>query len=256
MINPILSIIIVNFNSGANLQNTLSVLESYVKFREIEIVLVDGGSNDESQKTIKIKNGMFSKLIIEQDDGIYDAMNKGINVCTGNWIWFINSGDFPIIEPEYLIDFIKYSHHNNSNFIFSDLQINGSSIKQSFSIPYLMKSTINHQSLIYKKEIILKGFDLKYRFCADYAHLLYNINKIKSIKCPRNLCLYDLNGVSSVPDRGVRLTIWKERVISQIKSPLNIFVKSTFVLFSLTAIVVKFILPSFGSIRKTKSKGY
>lgn len=256
MIKPILSIIIVNFNSGINLQNTLSVLESYAIFGEIEIILVDGNSNDESKITIKTNERMFNKLIIEPDDGIYHAMNKGINISSGSWIWFVNSGDFPIIEPEYLINFIKSSNIEQSNIIYSDLQTNKFIIKQSFSMQYLIKSTLNHQCLIYKKEILLNGFDLKYRFCADYAHLLENINKIKAIKCSRNLCLYDLSGVSSASDRRVRLAIWKERLISQIKSPLNINLKSVFVLFSATMIIIKFMFPKFGSIGKFKFKVY
>lgn len=93
-LQPSLSIIIVTFNAAQFLPRTLESLESQMDFdsSDVEVVVVDGGSTD---NTLKIINGcpLISTVLSEPDNGIYDAMNKGARLASGRWLQFLNAGD-------------------------------------------------------------------------------------------------------------------------------------------------------------------
>ena len=102
MNNPKITIITVVYNGATTLEQTmLSVLNQ--TYNNIEYIIVDGASSDGTLDIIanyelRIKNGefpnVFFRYISESDKGIYDAMNKGIDMSTGEWINFMNAGDF------------------------------------------------------------------------------------------------------------------------------------------------------------------
>src|ERR1700722_16529958 len=88
----LLSIIIPTYNS----QNTiLTALQSIVKqsFDDFEIIIVDGLSNDDTVTIVKNFQDDRIKIISELDNGIYDAMNKGIDRAKGDWLYFLGSDD-------------------------------------------------------------------------------------------------------------------------------------------------------------------
>ena len=87
-----ISIVIVSLNTKNNLNKTIkSILHQTSK--KFEIIIIDGNSSDGSINLIKKYKKHFSKIIIEKDKGIYDAMNKGIKISNKPWIIFLNSGD-------------------------------------------------------------------------------------------------------------------------------------------------------------------
>src|SRR5438105_14705 len=105
---PRISIITVVYNNVANIEVTiLSILNQ--TYKNIEYIVIDGGSTDGTLDVIKKYKDKISFWVSEKDNGIYDAMNKGIKVATGEWINFINSGDSyfdndvleKIMEAEY-----------------------------------------------------------------------------------------------------------------------------------------------------------
>ena len=105
MSNPILSIITINRNNAEGLRKTIeSVLSQDVSDKtQVEYIIIDGASTDESVEVIKsFENNQSNKLqitkwISEPDTGIYNAMNKGIKMATGEYCLFLNSGDYIII---------------------------------------------------------------------------------------------------------------------------------------------------------------
>lgn len=89
---PTISIITVSFNAESNIEQTiLSVISQ--TYKKIEYIVIDGGSSDGTIDIIKKYANSITYWISEPDKGIYDAMNKGIKIATGEWINFMNCGD-------------------------------------------------------------------------------------------------------------------------------------------------------------------
>ncbi|HZH55525.1 MAG TPA: glycosyltransferase family 2 protein [Sphingobacteriaceae bacterium] len=89
---PTLSVITVVYNNVKDIARTLhSVLDQ--SYPHIEYVVVDGGSTDGTLAVLRQYEDRISQLISEPDEGIYDAMNKGLRMATGDYVLFMNSGD-------------------------------------------------------------------------------------------------------------------------------------------------------------------
>lgn len=89
-----LSIVTINFNNSVGLSKTISSMKAQSVDREnFEYIVVDGFSVDGSVELLNTDMMFIDKLIIEKDRGIFDAMNKGVKVATGDYIYFLNSGD-------------------------------------------------------------------------------------------------------------------------------------------------------------------
>jgi glycosyltransferase involved in cell wall biosynthesis len=93
MHNQRLSIITINLNNASGLQKTFDSIFSQ-DFTAIEYIVIDGQSEDGSQELIKQYAGKINYCISEKDTGIYNAMNKGISKATGDYLLFLNSGDY------------------------------------------------------------------------------------------------------------------------------------------------------------------
>ncbi|SEI45685.1 Glycosyltransferase involved in cell wall bisynthesis [Dyadobacter sp. SG02] len=95
--SPLLTIITVTFQAEKYLGRTLSSVEKAISnvknASQLEYLIIDGGSNDQ---TLAIANGyshFISKILSEKDKGLYDAMNKGLRLASGKYVWFLNAGD-------------------------------------------------------------------------------------------------------------------------------------------------------------------
>jgi glycosyltransferase involved in cell wall biosynthesis len=87
-----LSIVVVSLNTKNQFLKTIKSINSQ-KYKNYEIIVVDGNSTDGTLEVIKKMKKNFSQIVIGKDKGIYDAMNKGVQLASGNWIAFLNSGD-------------------------------------------------------------------------------------------------------------------------------------------------------------------
>lgn len=151
---PLISIITVTFNAEASIEQTiLSVINQ--TFSNIEYIIVDGASKD---GTIDIINKYRSKIdlfISEKDRGIYDAMNKGIDLSTGDWLLFMNSGD-RLVNENVISDTFSQLFPDCIDLIYSDWFLcdflidkdTFFSVKANYEKGYLL-----HQSVIYKKKL-------------------------------------------------------------------------------------------------------
>lgn len=186
-----ISIITTTFNSEKTLKDTL---ESVLKqtYTDYEHIIIDGQSKDSTMKIIKEYEERYNgklRYISEKDTGIYDAMNKGIKMATGDVIGLLNSDD--IYSNENVLQEIadKFEETNcdgtYANLIFMD--------EQTMSIPQrIWKSKSGklengwhpaHPTLYLKKEVYNKIglFNLKYRIVADYDFMIRML-KDKSIR--------------------------------------------------------------------------
>ena len=92
-----LSIITINYNNKNGLQKTIDSVISQT-FKDFEWIIIDGGSTDGSKELIEKYSQHITYWVSEPDKGIYNAMNKGIKVAKGEYLFFLNSGDY-LVQP-------------------------------------------------------------------------------------------------------------------------------------------------------------
>ena len=89
---PKFSVITVTYNAEAVLEDTIQSVISQT-YRHVEYIIVDGASKDKTVEIIKQYESGIASWISEPDKGLYDAMNKGLKLATGDYVWFLNAGD-------------------------------------------------------------------------------------------------------------------------------------------------------------------
>jgi len=176
------------------------------QYDNIEWVVIHGGSDSlipeflvESQKHINIK------CLSESDEGIYDAMNKGVSIASGMYLVFLNAGD--VLHDEFVMEKIfKQVTANNffPDIVFGAAELLFSNGKKIIRPAKLMDDYIwhglpaNHQATYYKKASIpLPPYDLKYKMCGDY-YIVANmyLNKIKALMMNDILVDFSIGGTS------------------------------------------------------------
>ena len=107
--SPSISVIIPSYNQLKGLQNTIKAFSS-LRRRGLELIVVDGTSTDGSSEWIHSNASDIDQILIEHDTGIYDAMNKGLELANGDWVWFMGTGDLPVLEGvEEILEVVKGS---------------------------------------------------------------------------------------------------------------------------------------------------
>ncbi|WP_445153178.1 glycosyltransferase family 2 protein [Aeromonas hydrophila] len=216
-----ISIITVIYNDPAGLEKTIkSVIAQTSSCHSIEFVVVDGGSGPDTIKVINNYASFISSWVSERDNGIYDAMNKGINLTKGNWIYFLNAGD--ILDNEDVLSVLLKGINvisDNVNLLYGSYRADGIKQEQVCSLPFLISHMLNHQSMIYHRSLFEHGYDLRYRFCADYAHLLSVWPRLKPKALDLCIANFDTTGVSSQASN--KASMWQERLQAVWRSDLR-----------------------------------
>jgi glycosyltransferase involved in cell wall biosynthesis len=177
---PKVTVVTVTYNAEQYLEQTIkSVIEQ--DYPNIEYIIIDGASTDGTVNIIKQYEKYITYWISEPDEGIYDAMNKGIDAATGEWINFMNAGD-SFTNSNILSQFIKKVEPNKTivcgaiNVVNDDNEILFS-YTPKISKNLLEKCFCNHQATFVKTKLLKKNpFNLHYKYAADYDFLI-NIGK-------------------------------------------------------------------------------
>lgn len=215
MINNIkISIITVCYNAENELYQTLMSVKNQT-YKNIEHVIIDGKSKDNSLnivKNYKTNINYECVLVSEKDNGIYDAMNKGINNSTGEIIYFLNAGDI-LEDNDVLAKVIRYFQENKDySIIYGNMKLSDKlqivKYEELTDIFFLKGKVICHQCIFCRKSVfeIAGKFDLNYKICADRDWLLrcFKLNlRIKHIDVI--IVTYDTNGMSSSKENSTRL---------------------------------------------------
>lgn len=146
-----ISIITICYNAASDLEKTIKSVRAQV-FNDYEYIVVDGGSKDATSEIIKSNADVITKWVSEPDKGIYDAMNKGIKMASGEWLIMMNAGDY-FAEPDVLEKVFAREIPKGKTFMFSDvygLRPNGERILRPLSWE---KGNMIHQTVIYKKSL-------------------------------------------------------------------------------------------------------
>jgi len=168
---PLVTIVTVCYNVCNDLHKTM---QSVIKqtYSNIEYIVVDGGSKDGSVELIKQNIKYISRWISEPDKGIYDAMNKGIEMATGDWIIFMNAGDV-FHSDSSVEDVFSMNFPDDVKLIYGDVMLDFGKLgllpKKFGKIPKeSVPFEICHQSVFTKADILKQiHYDLNYRICAD-----------------------------------------------------------------------------------------
>ena len=118
-LNVKVSIITVVWNNSSTIRDAIDSVLSQT-YKNIEYIIVDGASSDGTVEIVKSYGNKVSKFVSEQDEGLYDAMNKGISLATGDVVGILNSDDF-YINDEVIQSVVKVFQEENVDSMFADL---------------------------------------------------------------------------------------------------------------------------------------
>lgn len=186
---PTFSIIVVCFNAGEKLYNTVASINAQT-FRNFEIIVKDGDSTDGSISELAQKYGdilnaptiPYMTLIKGKDKGIYDAMNIALNEVNGDYVIFMNCGDFFFDENvlKRTAKVIAEDEENNGKSMIYYGDINSQKSNTIIPAPRSIsgftcyRNIPCHQACFYSKELFdNKKYDLQYKIRADYEHFLW-----------------------------------------------------------------------------------
>lgn len=201
-----ISDITVSYNDGKGLERTLNSLYKQNE-SNFEVIVVDGGSTDNTIDVLKKYEKMFKARGIlfwscsEKDEGIYNAMNKGIKRATGEWLIFMNAGDC-VANENVFSELIKIATAD-SEILYGDwLMQKGKSTTLRKAIPFSKmrkKMVTRHQAYIVRSQLLKeRPYNEKYRIIADYEWMLNaQQNGKKAQYIPMPICICDMNGVSN-----------------------------------------------------------
>ena len=193
---PKVSIVTVVYNSEKYIEATIkSVINQ--QYPNLDFVIIDGGSTDRTIDIINSYSAHNFTIISEEDDGIYNAMNKGKYLCKGDWICFLNSGDL-FFNNKVLLDTFNIVRKINTDFVYGDTTYY--SIKQNFEYQegrmvsqddFRFAFPICHQSMFFSRNLIneMNWYDESFKVVADWDLVTRIFLNSKYKKLYINLCI-------------------------------------------------------------------
>jgi glycosyltransferase involved in cell wall biosynthesis len=171
---PLISAIIPTYNAAKTLSRCLDSFAAQT-FRDFEVLIIDGLSTDETCQIAYSYQEKLPKLVVvsEKDEGIYDAMNKGIDLAQGEWLYFIGSDDY--LWDENVFRNINTEMSQNLDFLYATTFNLSTNKRHSNQVDRLslLNHIIAHQGLFYSERVfqVLGKYDLKYKILSD---LIFN----------------------------------------------------------------------------------
>jgi glycosyltransferase involved in cell wall biosynthesis len=245
--HPLISIITVVFNGKDYIQQTINSVANQT-YKNIEYIIIDGGSNDGTIDLIKANEKHISYWVSEPDQGLYDAMNKGISKATGELIGMINSDDWyeldavEIVVKEYLLNPSKRIFHANRYDVYPNetkkvFKFNPSVFKFKY-----VAMTYSHPSMFISPEVYKEyKYNTHLKVYSDYQFTLtsYLKNKHQFLYIDKVIVNFRLGGASGqIP----LLKILKEGFIARRTAGMNFFQCFSGIIGKLILEILKLIL--------------
>lgn len=185
---PLVSIITITYNAELTLERTIASVRCQ-DYPSVEYIIVDGASKDSTVDIINANKDIISSYISEPDKGIYYAMNKGLNMAKGDYVWFMNAGD-ELPEPSTLSQAISVAPEGADviygETVMTDMEGNligerRLAAPDSLSWHSFRKGmVVCHQSFIARRSIA-DLYDTNYRFSADFDWCLKILKRSETI---------------------------------------------------------------------------
>ena len=220
------SIIVVTYNNANGLRRTLQSIRHQC-YAQREVIVIDGGSKDDSLSVIAENQDIITTSVSEKDNGIYNAMNKGVKLVTGDYVVFMNAGD----------EFADKDVLSVVNAYDGDILLGGETyggqvrmVKGKMSLYDILSVGINHQAVYYRREVLQKyGFDETYKIIADLKSVVEPLAKDKcTVTCVQKV-LATCEGGGLSKQRWRDALTEKRRIIDEVVDP---FYKDDYLKFS------------------------
>ncbi|WP_426582072.1 glycosyltransferase family 2 protein [Mucilaginibacter sp. R-33] len=208
MFNPRLSVITIVYNNVRDIERTIRSVVNQT-YTNIEYVIVDGLSNDGTLQVIDKYKSKIAKFISEKDEGIYDAMNKGLALATGDYVIFMNSGD-EFYDNETVA--AVFASAEDADIYYGETEMiadDGSSLGQRrHKAPakftwrgFKYGMSISHQA-IYIRRSLAGPYDRRYQLSSDIDWIIRAAKKAKKIvNVNRYVAKYLVGGMSKKKHR-------------------------------------------------------
>ena len=227
---PKLSIITINFNNLVGLKRTVeSVLNQ--TWNEFEYIVIDGGSTDGSAAYIESQSYKIDYWVSEPDKGIYNAMNKGITKSTGEYLLFLNSGDYLNDSSILNKNHIYLKDKEIICFNINEIREEGIRIKKSpaeMTFSQLFIDTIPHQSTFIKKSLFSKAglYDENLKIVSDWKFFIIAFGKFNAsyLYLDEDFSTYFFDGISSQKENYSQVSQERAAVL---QTEFSIFLKET-----------------------------
>lgn len=199
-----ISIITINYNNRIGLEKTIASVISQT-YKNIQYIIIDGASTDGSTEVIREHHENIDYWISEPDKGIYNAMNKGILKATGDYVLFLNSGDYLISSD--IIDNISHELDSDEDIVFGLLKTYPSGIigYTDIHLPltlldFFKSSPIPHPASFIKRKLFLKmNYDESLKIVADWKFFLQAV-VFKGCSCKKiekTIIVFEEGGISN-----------------------------------------------------------
>ncbi len=176
MNSPLISIIIPTFNSGGSIGGAIqSILQQ--SFVDYEVLIMDGSSLDNSLNIVRSFPDPRIRIYSEKDEGLYYAMNKGISLSRGSWIYFLGSDD-KLYDPSVLERVAAKLITTSAEVVYGNVKLDGDThwarhheiYDGEFTRDKLCKKNICHQAIFYSKIVFQRigKYNTDYTVCADW----------------------------------------------------------------------------------------
>lgn len=187
MNDPVLSVITIVYNNVKDIERTmLSVLNQ--TYPHIEYIVIDGASSDGTIDVLKRYENRIARLVIEKDNGIYDAMNKGLAMATGDYVLFMNSGDeiYNLNTVEKIFSGVPGADIYYGETEMFDENWNSLGQRRHQTPETLTKASfrygmsVSHQAIYIRRELT-EPYDLRYKLSADIDWILKALEKAEKV---------------------------------------------------------------------------
>ena len=198
-----LSIITINFNNRNGLLKTIESVISQT-FKDYEWIVIDGGSTDGSRELIERFADHFSYWVSEPDKGVYNAMNKGIRRAKGDYLQFLNSGDW--LFDDTSLERV-FSHSFTSDIVYGDLffvnnkgEMKKSCFPNPLTLRYFYRRSLGHNASFIRRDLFQKNlYDERFKIVSDWAFFLEQaLNNCSFEYVGEIVTCFDTNGISCV----------------------------------------------------------
>jgi glycosyltransferase involved in cell wall biosynthesis len=223
---PVVSVVTVVVNGFRNMEETVKSIIGQ-SYPNIEYIVVDGGSTDGTLEVIRKYEEDIDCWVSEKDNGIYDAMNKGVTLATGQWISFINAGD-----TFHCSDTVREVFENapsGADLLYGNTYYKdqtGLNLAETHGIENIWKWMIfSHQSLFVKSALLrTHPLSTRFRISSDYEFVYYcYVNNYRFFDTKKIIAVHPVDGIS---ERNVIRRLIERWVIVNSYTPslkINIF---------------------------------